>query len=342
MALRDKTVDSLRGIACILLVTMHTAQSTAAAQGAVGGAVEWYAESLVPLRMPLFAFLAGVVYAWRPLDDRRAYGAFIGKKVQRLLVPYVIFVPIVAVAHIALGFGNQPPADEWRWFVYSWGPYWFLLATFWVYAAVALIDSFGLLARFRNVAILFAGLLAVAMSVDLQLVVDPLQLASAVYLGLFFTAGLAATRFGWRDMGRAHALGAAGVTIALLLHTQLVYFGAWSIAPNPRQDILGISLGIAFPMAFIGLGLKSSALAWIGNYSSGIFLLHPLTMAAARGVLHVLGVDSVLLDVVATSAAGLVGSVACIVVMRRAAIGRIALGERTKVPAMVPRRPRAE
>src|SRR5689334_4421634 len=72
-----------------------------------------------------------------------------GKKARRLLVPYIIFVPLIGLAQsIVPGANNPTEMPAWQWLVYSLSPYWFLLATFWIFAVVALADSFNLL---RNV-----------------------------------------------------------------------------------------------------------------------------------------------------------------------------------------------
>jgi len=320
---RDATVDSLRGIACILLVTLHVAQTN----WGEAGYLEWYADSFAYVRMPLFAFLSGVVYAWRPLTDRTRYGTFVSKKVRRLLIPYLVFVPAMGIAQLALDFGTPPPAGPWNWILYSIAPYWFLLATFWVYAAVALLDSFGLLKRPLHVGALFAALLAVNLLVNLQDASGFLQFANALYLGLFFVAGLAATRFGWKDVGLPAALAVTGLTVALFAYTQLAVLDVWSIADSHRQDVFGLALGIAFPLAFIGLGLSSRFLAWIGVYSYGIFLLHPFAVAATSAALGIVGVESLIVKLAVTSIAGVFGSILGVWLLRKVAPGRVILGE---------------
>ena len=322
---RDRTVDSLRGIACILLVTLHvTYDKLDEAQW-----LDWYGDTFIYIRMPLFAFLSGVVYAWRPLTDHREYGTFVSKKVRRLLIPYVIFVPLIGASQILLGANTAPDLEPWNWILYSLPPYWFLLATFWVYAAVALADSYGLLRTKLNVGIVFATVLAVNVIFDMQDAEGILQFTSAVYLGLFFLAGLAATRFGWKNVGRRTAWAVTGVTAALFAYTQLAVLDVWAVNANQRQDIFGIALGIAFPLAFIALGFSNRFLAWIGGYSYGIFLLHPFAIAATSAVLGFLGTPLVL-DLVVLSVAGILGSIAGVIVLRKVSVGRVMLGERAK------------
>ncbi|WP_062292704.1 acyltransferase family protein [Demequina phytophila] len=334
---RDKVVDSLRGIACILLVTLHVAQNR------FGEAdwLEWYGDTFIYIRMPLFAFLSGVVYAWRPLTDAAKYGTYMGKKVRRLLIPYVIFVPLIGLAQVLLGFGTPPPDAIYNWFLYSLPPYWFLLATFWVYAVVALADSYKLLDTKLKVGILFGALLAVNLIFNMQDASGFLQFTSAVYLGLFFVAGLAATRFGWKNIGLTGAWITAGLTVVLFVYTQFAVLGVWEAAENQRQDPFGILLGISFPLAFIAFGFKNDFLAWVGGYSYGIFLLHPFAVAATAGVLKAIGINPLIPSLILMTAAGLFGSILGVILLRKVSVGRIMLGERGKKPAVPAKVPEA-
>ncbi|WP_062318476.1 acyltransferase family protein [Demequina maris] len=329
---RDKVVDSLRGIACILLVTLHVAQNR------FGEAdwLEWYGDTFIYIRMPLFAFLSGVVYAWRPLTDVSHYGSYMGKKVRRLLIPYVIFVPLIGLAQVALDFGTPPPSAIYDWFLYSLPPYWFLLATFWVYAVVALMDTYKLLDTKLKMGVLFGVLLAVNLIFNMQDASGFLQFTSAVYLGLFFVAGMAATRFGWKNVGRGVGWAVVGVTVALFVYTQFAVLDVWAAADNQRQDPFGIALGIAFPLGFIALGLKNDFLAWVGGYSYGIFLLHPFAVVAAAGAMAIVGFDALIPALIVMTISGLFGSILGVIILRKVAVGRIMLGERGRKPAPKP------
>ncbi|WP_288630773.1 acyltransferase, partial [uncultured Corynebacterium sp.] len=145
---RNIPVDTLRGLACIPLVTFHVIGDKAAAGIHVSDDSAWryYTESVEYLRMPLFTLLSGLVYAWRPLTDASKYHAFMTKKARRLLVPYVIFVPLLGLTQmVAPGVNGTVEFEPLSWLVYSLSPYWFLLTTFWMFAVVALADSYGLL-----------------------------------------------------------------------------------------------------------------------------------------------------------------------------------------------------
>ena len=65
---RDLKVDTLRGIACFLLVAYHVVGGDPTAGLKINeGIVRQIVDVLVYLRMPLFVFLSGYVYAHRPI-----------------------------------------------------------------------------------------------------------------------------------------------------------------------------------------------------------------------------------------------------------------------------------
>jgi len=325
---RDMRVDTLRGIACILLVTMHVIgyNATSGIQVADDSIYRWYTESFVYIRMPLFSFLAGLVYAWRPLV-KNEYGQFMSKKFRRLLIPYFIFVLLIGLLQsIFPGSNNPTNLAIWEWFIYSLSPYWFLIATFWIFAYISYLDMRGLLKKINIVFLLLSFFIAI--NVFLQ----PsdwtfLQIGSAVTLFPFFLAGLMVHRFNWSTAPRWLFTLVTIICIALFIYTQAGVLGYLPIVSS-RGDFIGILLGIAFPMVILTLSFQSKFLSWIGNYSSGIFLLHSFFVVGMRVLLKKIGVDDHLVLFIICSLSGIFGSMIGINIMRKFTVGRIAIGEK--------------
>lgn len=331
MSARNAPVDTLRGIACILLVTMHVIghNATAGIGVADDSAFRWYTDSFTYLRMPLFSFLAGLVYAWRPLRSPAGYGSFMGKKVRRLLVPYVIFVPLIGIAQSIVPGANSPTGmPAWQWLIFSLSPYWFLLATFWIFAVVALADSYRLIDRLPIV--LAAWVVLVAVNVLFTVgTFKFLQLGSALTLSTFFLTGMAVHRFGWNRAPLWAPVALGVVLVALFGYTQLGFVGIVPMTES-RGDLVGILLGMAFPMVFLATRISSRALAWIGGYSSGIFLLHPFAVSGTRVLLERAGVGDQVTAFLIGSAVGIFGSILGVMLLRRLMVGRVVLGERAR------------
>lgn len=327
---KDLRIETMRGIACLLLVSMHVIghNSTAGIRVPDDSAYRWFVESFMYLRMPLFSFLAGYVYAVRPLASVGAYSGFMTKKARRLLIPYLIFVPMIGLAQSIVPDANNPTALAWyEWFIYPLSPYWFLIATFWVFALVALVDSKGWL-QSRNV------VLGVISAVGILDVIVPPQNRTYEFLGLrsglflltFFLVGLAAKRFHWADVRLSTKLVVVGAAAVLAVITQL---GLAEVLPRVRNrhEVVGTLLGITACLALLWLNLRVKLLVTIGAYSAGIFLVHPFLIAGARAVLSRLGVQSDELLFVIGMTAGIAGSILVVNLARKLPPSRLALGE---------------
>ena len=78
-------IQSLRGLACLLLVGFHVVgvDSAAGLRFADDSLPRLATSLLIHVRMPLFTFLSGFVYAYRPVARGQAL-AFAKKKALRL------------------------------------------------------------------------------------------------------------------------------------------------------------------------------------------------------------------------------------------------------------------
>lgn len=336
---RNIPVDTLRGVACLFLVTFHVIGHTATEgiQVADDSALRYYTDSVDYLRMPLFTLLSGLVYAWRPLGDVHGYGTFMAKKARRLLVPYIVFVPAIGITQTVLDSTNTSREFEpLTWLLYSLSPYWFLLTTFWIFAVVALLDSLGLLSSRVNFAVLFLASVAVVLFTTTESF-RVLQLGQALTLAPFFLAGVGMVRFSLFPSRTGVKVALTAVLLAVIVAVQLSLNGFFSDSGpvDSRHSVLGIALGVLFPLVFLSWNLSSRALAWIGGYSSGIFLLHSFAIGGSRVILGALGVESQPVEFVVLSIAGVGLSILGVVLLRKVAVGRLVLGENMtkKTPA---------
>jgi glucan biosynthesis protein C len=342
---RNLPVDTLRGVACLLLVSFHVIgyDSTDGLHVADDSALRYYTDSVDYLRMPLFTLLSGLVYAWRPLrapGPPGVYLTFMRKKARRLLVPYVVFVPAIGLtqAYLDAGGGDGPGGRELeplQWLLFSLNPYWFLLTTFWFFAVVALADSRSLLFSRLSFGVVFCASLVVVLVAHTEQF-RFLQIGAALSLAPFFLAGVAMSRF---SLIPTTATGRWGCTAALVFAVVVVQLSLTRRLPgvdgavDSRHSLVGVGLGVLFPLVFLGWRLSSRTLAWIGGYSSGIFLLHSFAIGAARVVTDASGItDSVATPVmvVVLTVGGVALSVLGVAVLRRWRVGRAVLGEKSR------------
>lgn len=294
---RDLAIDSLRGIAIVLMVAGHVIGSSSAAGMQVSDDSAWRSFSLLleDVRMPLFTALSGLVYGLRPLRDVSRYPRLVTGKVRRLMVP-LASVGIVFLVMQSVVPGTNAASelrDVWKLFVYGTDHFWFLQAIFLIFLLVCFCDAIGLLARprFVLVAIIVSALVSV-----LVVVPDPWAVFSingAIRLLPFFLLGYLFT-------AHADAVRLMPRTWVLLLGAAVVLFAVRAVDVLARWDlprIPGTALGVVLGLVAISLLLHFrdtfgwAPIARLGYFSYAIYLLHVFGTAPARIVLLRFGLD---------------------------------------------------
>ncbi len=276
-------VNELRGLACFLLVAYHVV-------GVPGSGMEvgddsWYryvTSSFEPVRMPLFTFISGLVYAYRPAGaDRLA--PFYGKKLRRLLIPFVtistLFYLMQAVTPGA--HGAYAPSEMWRIYVYSYAHFWYLQALFLIFLPVGLLDAFGITTRPLPFALLFAAALAAGMTLSVP--DNPFSINEAMILLPHFLLGVAFTRFP-ALFRRPEVVGltVAGLALSIGMH-QMALFQHHALA---WSDPVPMLCGMCGAMVLLRVMPSSAVFRRIGGHSYSIYLHHAFFTAGMRVVMH--------------------------------------------------------
>ncbi|WP_432547361.1 acyltransferase family protein [Kineococcus sp. SYSU DK004] len=329
---RDARVETLRGLACVLLVAYHVRGGTPADGLQLAADDPWSraVSAFDHLRMPLFTFLSGVVYAYRPV--RQGLGRFVRGKARRLLVPMLVVGTAFALfreALFAAGAANSGAGTPWYlWHVLPVAHFWFLEAVFWIFVLVGVLDVAGRLARPAVVAALVVA--AVAADVLVPFGVDPLGLRSALFLLPFFLTGLAAQRFSLTTAPLALRAGVVLVALALAAWVLLGLLGVVDPVPS-RRDPVGAAVGLSACLALLLVPWRVRPLVALGAFSFTIYTTHVFGTSAARVVLERLGVESVPLHLLLGVLAGLAVGVLVELVARRWALTRtLVLGQRRR------------
>jgi fucose 4-O-acetylase-like acetyltransferase len=271
---RDGRIDTLRGLACVLLVIFHVV-----GQDAHSGLrlpdddlLRQVNDVLAYVRMPLFSLLSGYVYAWRPYTG--GAGGFIRGKARRLLVPVLTVGTAFAVLQSVVP-GTNGHVQAWHLLhIVPVSQYWFLQSLFCIFVVVLVLEQAGLL----RTPIRFAGVfLAVVVLHHANPLPDHLGLAGMTYLLPYFMAGLWANRFGAMP-SRMALLGAAGGVFALL---GLAHWAGAAALPA-RNSGPALVLGLSSGLFLLRAGLRLGGLAWIGTHSFAIFLFNSMCAAASR------------------------------------------------------------
>lgn len=312
---RDIAIDTLRGLACIFLVAFHVI-GTDATQGlkVEGGVYRLANDALELIRMPLFTFLSGYVYAVRPFEGRLGHYAW--GKTRRLLFPMLTIGTLFAVCQSLVPGVNNGAV---RWETLHLMPvahYWFVEALFLIFIAMALMEMAGWLATpLRFSVTMLAALALYASPVDLRW----LSVNGAIYLLPYFLLGVAIRRFDLPRVAEPGMVLLAVVSACMTVHAVDVYdFGE-------RRDLMRFIPAALFCLAAYLLKPHVRLLALIGGYSYSIYLLHVFFTAASRVVLKVLDVHNVHLLFIVGLTAGIAGSIAAERLLDRWSLTRVYL-----------------
>ena len=277
-------IETLRGLACLLLVLYHVIGADASLGLRVeDGPVRWLNDGLAYLRMPLFTFLSGLVYGLRPFAGNSR--AFLVGKVRRLLIPMLFVGTLFAVLHI------RPVAH-----------FWFLESLFWVFLVIWLLERWNLIREVKGY------LLALTLACALYLTVRGwfmLGIEGAIYLMPYFLFGLAFSRFPLKPY-----LTSAWVRWGLLMLAAVAVISMGMPVSNPdRRTVAMLAVGMSLCMLSLSLVRVVPGLAAIGRHSYAIYLFHVFFTAAVRIALNLVHIKLLPIDILLGLAIGLAGPI---------------------------------
>ena len=282
MSIRNQSIDTLRGLACIFLVAYHVVGGEPS-QGlkVSGGYYREISDILAYIRMPLFTFLSGLVYAYRPFNTD-----FIGYtkgKFRRLLVPMLVVGTIFAVMQASIP-GTNTTSYDWRFLhIISVAHFWFIEALFTIFIAVAVLDKFAMLANKIKFSIVFILSCLLFLS-DFE--IRYFALNGAMYLLPFFLLGVAVERFSLLNILKASS--GYLLLIGVFIYLYLILSGY--ITLQDKRSFDGVLIGCIFCCAILAINLKINVFARIGLFSYTIYLYHVFFTAATRIALKKIGI----------------------------------------------------
>ena len=278
---RNLEIDTLRGLACLLLVGYHVIGATPLIGLKLSdGLLREMNDDLAYIRMPLFTFLSGFVYALRPYAGN--WRTYLKGKATRLLVP-MLFVGTLFALVQAIIPGVNAPVTRWHLLhVIPVGHFWFLQALMWIFLLMIPLEASGSLSN--NGRVLLVTLIAALLSLS-GLSFRYLGVDGAIYLLPFFLLGLYLSRFGYvpsRPIGMLLVCSAAALILFVNTDAEVV-----------RRSLYALSVGALACIGLLAIRAISRPLSALGAYSYSIYLHHVFFTAASRIVLYRLGVNDV-------------------------------------------------
>jgi len=295
---RNLEIDTARGIACILLVTFHVIGNNleTGLHFEEGSNLRVVSDYLSYLRMPLFTFLSGMVYA------RRAFSGdvigFIKGKARRLLLPMIFVGTIFAVLQKIVPGTNSQIDNIYLIHILPVSHFWFIESLFIVFFAVMLLEKNNVLSSPTGFCISFVASVALYLWVGGS---HYFSIKGAIYLAPFFLAGLAVGRF---DIN----LNKARPYLLFLLVAIFIVLLSSDFLPE-RRSLIALIIGVMFSFLIVRSGLSNKYLAYIGGFSYSIYLFHTFFTASSRILLQFLGLQMIEVFFVIGIMVGLLGPV---------------------------------
>jgi hypothetical protein len=301
---RNDRLDTTRAFACTLLVVYHVIGGDPQSGLQIPQENSWriLTDAFVNVRMPLFAFLAGVVFAIRP-PSWGNLSAFLSGKLRRLALPGIVAITAFAItAHLLETKAYLEVRDFWRAYTMPYAHFWFLQSILVLILFFAFVD---VLLRQKFTWLLFLTAFGLSLS-ELSVRLDLMSINGAIYLAPFFLLGVLVQR------------ASAGYTfsrywkIVLLLGGGLLFLGELvrgfpeygSLSADPRS-VIGIVIGCAACLIAYFAAPRLAICAFLAPYTFTIYLYHVFFTSAVRRGMHSIGLEDIGLHVLLGTLAGL-------------------------------------
>ena len=193
---KDQSIETLRGLAIILMVAGHVIGNVSEHGMRVedDSVFRHIYFSLIFLRMPLFTVISGFVYALRPLD-KSMIRKFIKGKARRILLPMISVGTLQYLVRIIVPETNKTPEISHIWSIYffPFDQFWFLQSIFLIFLSITFLEYFKLLETPLKWFISFA--VVCGMFLFMPLFTSFFSFFGYLYLFPFFILGIGLKRF---------------------------------------------------------------------------------------------------------------------------------------------------
>ncbi len=327
-ASKELSIETLRGIAILLMVAGHVIGDTryAGMRTEDHSLFRYFYFSFMYLRMPLFTTISGYVYALRPMQTGARRPFLLGKW-NRIVIPMICVGTLQYLLRTVVPDINKRTdiSEIWRIYFYSFDHFWFLQAIFLVFLTVSFLETWrGALDTVRGW-LLCLGLAAIGFCLSPS-APSLLSLSGYLYLLPFFILGIGLYRFApllrqRKLIGLCLAIFFVGIALQ-----QLVWFKVIDYSHH-RATPLGLLIGVTGMVLLFFFRREHQWLARLGYYAFGIYLFHVFGVSGSRILLHALNIHHPAPIFIVGLAAGLLGSILIeFVLMKHDLLKRLFLG----------------
>ena len=300
---RKAYIDTLRALACVLLVVYHVIGAKNTALQVQTGALRHGTDLLGYIRMPLFTILSGMVYGARPYIPAKTNAAhFIKGKARRLLFPvltvgttYAFLRQTIAGVEINWKYLHLIPVDY----------FWFVEALFIVFLLVIGFEHLKIFENLRAYLTLLVSTFLLFVFLFKHLPEQFYLPARVLFLLPYFLIGAGVSRFKVDKKVTIKPwviLGTLAIIIPLFSYLNWNTEVLW-------YDPYGIAFGAIVCVGLILLKPQIKLLSKIGPYSYSIYIFHGFFISFAKTTVEVFNMNYVLAHIVVGLVLSILGAI---------------------------------
>ena len=290
---REKWVDDVKVIACILVVLGHFFQSmTKASILPENDLYEWFETTIYYFHVPLFFICSGYLYQkYSKVNSVSSWCKNVAKKVLALGVPYATFTTATWVLKkmFSSSVNDQIGGLGDTLLLHPTAPYWYLYALFFIFLVTPTFSSVKAAAVGLVVAIVVKGLILTGGGYSVYAV------STVLSNEIWFVLGMSICVFDVQLKGRkvqGTICGLLFMILSIVVYTAEISGSAISFAMGLLACVAVILIVAGFEEKF-GRGMD-----FLAKYTMPIFLLHTLFAAPLRSILMKIGIENAVIHVV--------------------------------------------
>ena len=309
---REKWVDDVKVIACILVVLGHFFQSmTKASILPENDLYEWFETTIYYFHVPLFFICSGYLYQkYSKVNSVGSWCKNVAKKALALGVPYVTFTTATWVLKkvFSSSVNDQIGGLGDTLFLHPTAPYWYLYALFFIFLVTP---------TFNSVKATIVGLV-VALSAKALILTGGgygvYAVSTILRNEIWFVLGMSICAFNVQLKDRkvqGTIFGLLFVILSIVVYTAEIGGSAISFAIGLLACVAVILMVAEFEQKF-GRGMD-----FLAKYTMPIFLMHTLFAAPMRSVLLKVGIENAVIHVVLGLGISFVGPIIAAWIMKK-------------------------
>ena len=290
---REKWVDDVKVIACILVVLGHFFQSmTKANILPENDLYKWFNTTIYYFHVPLFFICSGYLYQkYSKVNSVGSWCKNVTKKALTLGVPYATFTTATWVLKklFSSSVNDQIGGLGDTLFLHPTSPYWYLYALFFIFLVTPTFSS--VKAAAVGIIISLSAKLLISTGIGYEIYAVSTFLSNEIW----FVLGMSICVFNVQPKGRK----VQGMICGLLFIILSILVYTAEISGSAVSFVMGVLACVAVIMMVAGFEEKfGRGMEFIAKYTMPIFLMHTLFAAPLRSVLIKISIENAVIHVV--------------------------------------------